>query len=241
VRIPNIEQITRVTAGYGVGEINALVYSQMLSFEEALDYLHLRSQFLKKSAALLHETKSLLVNYTAGSNLAFLCRAAREWCTRKGVPEAQAICQITHKLGPQRCIIGGHSQAIEFLLLNRKEFALQSIKDVHFQLAMYSQCLRPVGDLLRESCPEFKGRHPRYQVVSAIDAELYNRLKLRKNLIQQIHRQVNFEGVLSRIYNRRDGTAFPQTYECAAQAHVKKLLFRCNRKATEMSKRILAC
>ena len=240
IRVPDILETTRVTAGYGVGEINALVFAEMISLEEALSYLHLRSRLLHQATSVMR-TCSYVVHYTAASRLSFITRAAREWCTRQGLTEEESFCQITHYLGPQRCIIGGHEKAIEFLQLNCKEFGFTRMMRTHFPLALYGECLKMIGEMLKESVPRFDQRHSRFQVVSGIDNRSYTPERLRKNLIQQIHCPVRMEGVFSKIYIRKANVKYPRTYECSPQAHLKKLLNRCNRKAEENSKRILAC
>lgn len=208
-----MEETVGVTSS-GIGELNALVFNEVLSFDDALKYLKARTDALSLLAEH-SQTKSLLIYETGGTNVKFMCKAAKEWCLRKGVDEKEAFCDITHWLHPETKIIGGHQEAINFILSNKKNFQLRNTMNLPYDLAYYSSFLRPVREILRSVLAEFTFQEPTIGIHSTTGWK-YTRRNLIENLADQVCLPVRFERNLTFIYARQTGI-YPRTIECSAK------------------------
>ena len=221
----------------GIGELNALVFNEVLSFDDALKYLKVRTDAL----SLLAErgrTKSLLIYETGGTNVRFMCKAAKEWCLRKGVDEKEAFCDITHWLHPETKIIGGHQEAINFILSNKKNFQLRNTMNLPYDLAYYSSYLKPVRTILRSVLAEFTFQEPTIGIHSTTGWK-YTRHNLIENLADQVCQPVRLERNLSFIYARQTGI-YPRTIECSAKRTNSISLRSANFQAYKRTRSVLA-
>lgn len=213
-KINRLREETVAVTSSGIGELNALVFNEVISFDDALKFLKVRTDALSLLAEH-SETKSLLIYETGGTNVKFMCKAAKEWCLRKGVGEKEAFCDITHWLHPETKIIGGHREAISFILNNKQNFQLRNTINLPYDLAYYSSYLKPVEQILRSVLRDFTFQEPTVGIHSTIGHK-YNRRNLIDNLAEQVCRPVRFERNLTMIYSRQTGV-YPRTIECSAK------------------------
>lgn len=209
-----MEQQTVAVTSSGIGELNALVFNDVISFDDALRFLKVRTDAMSLLAENSH-TKSLLIYESAATKPKFMCKAAKEWCIRKGIDEKDAFCEITHWLHPETKIIGGHQEAIDFIIKNKENFALKRTFNLPYDLAYYSSYLYPIREILRTVLDEFTFQEPTIKIHSTT-GETYNRKNLIKNLADQVFKPVRLETNFSYIYLRQVGI-YPRTIECAAK------------------------
>lgn len=231
-----MEETVAITSS-GIGELNALVFNEVISFDDALKYLKVRTDALSLLAEH-SDTKSLLIYETGGTKVKFMCKAAKEWCLRKGIDEKQAFCDITHWLHPETKIIGGHREAINFILTNKANFQLRNTINLPYDLAYYSSYLRPVEQILREVLREFTFQEPTTRIHSTIGYK-YDRRNLIKNLAEQVCRPVRLERNLTDIYTRQNAL-YPRTIECSAKRTNSISLRSANFQAYKRIRSVLA-
>ena len=186
----------------------------MLTFDDALKYLKVRTDALSLLAEN-SQTKSLLIYETGGTKVKFMCKAAKEWCMRKGIDEKDAFCDITHWLHPETKIIGGHQEAINFILANKQNFQLRNTMNLPYDLAYYSSYLKPVRTILRAVLKEFTFQEPTIGIHSTTGWK-YNARTLIDNLAEQVCQPVRLERNMTFIYSRKE-PVYPRTIECSAR------------------------
>lgn len=96
-RINRFEEQTVAMTSSGIGDLNALVFHGVMEFEDALQYLKIRTDAMSLLAANSN-TRSLLIWEKAATNPKFMCKAAKEWCLRKGESELKIPNLCVYKL-----------------------------------------------------------------------------------------------------------------------------------------------
>lgn len=223
----------------GIGELNALVFNDVMSFEDALKLLKVRTdatQLLADNSS----TKSIVIWESAATKPLFICKAAKEWCLRKGISERDAFCDITHLLHPETKIIGGHKEAIDFIIKNADNFALKKIISLKHDIAYYSSYLKPISEILKPIIQQIQFKEPTIQIRSTT-GYAYNVDNLIDNLSEQVYKPVRLENNFSRIYNRSKKTVYPYTYELAGRRTSSTSLKLSNYQAYKKIRTILAC
>ncbi len=61
------------------------------------------------------------------SKLSLAMLASRKWCEEKLRMEAPVVCQVSNYLNSKCKVVGGNSQALDFLELNYKEFGILKV------------------------------------------------------------------------------------------------------------------
>ena len=58
------------------------------------------------------------------SKLSLAMLASRKWCEEKLQLEGHVVCQVSSYMNANCKVVGGNTQALDFLELNRKEFGI---------------------------------------------------------------------------------------------------------------------
>lgn len=156
-----------------------------------------------------------------------------------GIPESDAFCEITHWLHSETKIIGGHQEAINFILKNAEHFSLQRTYILKYDLAYYSSYLKPVGEILANVVNKFTYKEPTIKIHSTT-GQVYVKKNLIKNLAEQVYRPVMLQRNFTYIYTRDRNSAFPNTIECSPKRSVSISLRQHNYQAYKKMKTILS-
>ncbi|KAF2348061.1 Acyl transferase [Trinorchestia longiramus] len=104
---PAVAERCVAAAGFSVGEITALTFSEVLSFEDAVKLIKVRSEAMQQAS---EQTPGGLATVFTGpdSDLETCIQAAKQFCISNSVPFAE--CKLANHLGPNCKVVGGSEQ-----------------------------------------------------------------------------------------------------------------------------------
>ncbi|XP_018018043.1 probable malonyl-CoA-acyl carrier protein transacylase, mitochondrial [Hyalella azteca] len=203
-----------VTAGgYGLGELTALAFSGVFSFQDAVRVCQFRA--LAISAACEGTSGGLAsVTYGAGCRLQLCCDAAVQFCARQQLPEAH--CSVAAHHWSTCSVIAATEEALEFLEKYQQDLRLKSVRRLaSVPGPLHSPLLRPASDALAKMLSGMSLKDPIVPVVSACDVKYYTRADhVLKKLPAQLKSAIKWQHTINKLYTRKSGRGFPQTYIC---------------------------
>lgn len=216
-------------AGFSVGEIAALTFAGVFSFEEAIQLVKVRAEAMQLASEIT-PSGMMTVMYGPDSRLGFACSVAKEFCHHKDLPLVD--CRIASYLYPHCKVIAGNDEALSFIEQNKSDFKLRRLKRLPVSGAFHTDLMKPAVAPLREMLTKIKVGEPLVPVHSNLDGKIYkNASQVKKNLPKQVFSPVRWEQTLHVLYERSQGTAFPKTYECGPGTSLKTILKMVNAKA----------
>lgn len=127
--------------------------------------------------------------------------AARKWCKEKLQLEEPIECEIANYLFSQVKVIGGNTEALDFIELNQKEFNINRTKRLPVSGAFHTSLMRPAEDKLKKHILDLDIKRPLIKFYSNYDASLsMTPKKIKFNLIKQIANPVKWEQILNTFY-----------------------------------------
>lgn len=228
------------TAGFSVGELAALVFAGSLSFEDGLRLVKIRAEAMQYASELV-PSAMMTVFFNADARIKFGCRAAKEWCIRKGIESELAVCSVANYLFPHCKVIAGHEEAINFLQMNAKDFGIKRTKRIPVSGAFHTSLMAPAREVVSKALKQIRLEVPLIPVHSNLDAAIYRDVDaIRHKLSKQITSPVRWEQILHAIYERPQDTQYPQTYECGPGSTLLTTLAMVNGRARRRARHISA-
>lgn len=228
------------TSGFSIGEFAALVFAGAMSFEDALRLIKIRAEAMQAASELV-PSGLMTILYGADGRVKFACQAATEWCIRKGVHEDFAVCSVSNYLFPHCKVIGGHSEALNFIELNARDFGIKRCIRLPVSGAFHTNLMRPAEAVFREALKKVNLVRPLIAVYSNVDARTYNsEVSLREKLGRQICAPVKFEQIVHTIYERAPDSHYPFTFECGPGHTITTILDKVNGRARRQAVNISA-
>lgn len=230
---PNAIESCVATAGFSLGEITALVFAGAIPFDQAVRLVQIRAEAMQ-NASDLNEGGMATVLYGPDSQLNYAIKAAKEWCTEKGVKNPD--CVVANYLYPHCKVVAGSEEALKFLQTNANEFKLKRIKRLPVRGAFHSGLMEAAVEPFRRALKKIKLDNPAIAVHSNIDGLPYKHAEhVRKQLPKQIIKPVKWEQTLHILYERKNGDHFPRTFECGPGRGLRAILKQTNAKAWDTS------
>ncbi|KAI0982496.1 hypothetical protein GJ496_008730 [Pomphorhynchus laevis] len=218
-------------AGYGVGELSALVYTGWLSFEEALKICIHRSNALEDASVRL-DSRQLLVREYFKSDLKKAIKYSKDFCLWKKVKQSDIICSISSYLYPECKIIGGNTLAIQFIAHNVNYFKLGACTYLSSPCAMNTSLIPRMRITLLDSIPEdrdqFAGSSEKI-CFSAFDGKpIIKRHQLKHIITEHARKPIKWEQTLYNIYKNEDKDKIPDTIFIEPSKENQLILKFCN-------------
>ena len=223
------------TAGFSLGEITALIFAGVLSFEDGIQLIKTRAEAMEY-ASQLESSGMMTVFFGAKNQLGLACEAARKWTEDNGYvgPHGKAVCQIANHLYAGSKTIAGHSAALQFIEENKNDFGIRKVKRLPVSGAFHTPLMQDAVQPLREALAMAKLNPPRISVYSNMLGEEYkNTMQISKLLPKQIVSPVKWEQTLQRLFDYEVDGFYPQTYECGPGNSLSYILNKCNGKAAK--------
>ncbi|RNA18312.1 malonyl- -acyl carrier mitochondrial [Brachionus plicatilis] len=197
---PDIVKECYATAGFSIGEYASLVLSGAVTYEDALKLIKVRSEAMQEaSQAVSSGLMSVFVNRDSKLNSGML--AARKWCREKLKIEEPIECQIANYLFSKCKVIGGNTEALDFLELNKKEFGINKVKRLAVSGAFHTKLMKSAEEKFNKEIDKIVIKTPVIKFYSNYDANLcMNPKKIRFNLVRQIANPVKWEQILNTLY-----------------------------------------
>uniref|UniRef100_A0A131XJB8 [acyl-carrier-protein] S-malonyltransferase n=1 Tax=Hyalomma excavatum TaxID=257692 RepID=A0A131XJB8_9ACAR len=225
-------------AGFSVGEYAALVFSQSISFEDAVRLVKIRGEAMQAASEMVPSglmTVFLLTTAKAG----LICKLAKEWCIRRGIEDP--VCSVANYLFPHCKVIGGHEEALKFIELNARDLGIKKMKRLPVSGAFHTALMEPARAPLAKALQAVHINAPRIMTHSNLDGMAYrNPDEIRQKLEEQMMMPVKWEQLIQVVYNREVGEEFPRTFECGPGTTLRAVLKNVNGKAWNVSESISA-
>ncbi|CAL8101055.1 unnamed protein product [Orchesella dallaii] len=226
-----------VTSGFSIGEITALVFAGVMSFEDAIRVVKVRAEAMQLASEIVPSGMSTVL-YGADSKLNYSLVVAKEWCRREYKME-EPVCSIANYLFPHCKVVAGHTEALDFLDANYKDFNLRRVKRLPVAGAFHTDLMKPAADPMRAVLDSITINRPRMPVYSNVTANRYRSSgELKKVLVKQIYKPVKWEQVIQNLYQRPKESEYPMTFECGPGASLAAVLKNVNSKAHLKCKKI---
>ena len=197
---------------------------------------------------------TVFVNASSKLNLAML--AARKWCRKLQVDEP-IVCEVANYLCSDCRVIGGQTQAIEFIEANQKEFGLLRVKRLPVSGAFHTRLMRPASEELGRAFEQsgVRFRTPLIKLWANYDAQVQTRGdRIKSALLKQVFSPVKWEQILNNLLKEENSSTandenvskeksssssssaaadldFPEIYECGPAAQTGPVLRKINKKA----------
>ncbi|XP_073975724.1 malonyl-CoA-acyl carrier protein transacylase beg [Rhodnius prolixus] len=217
------------TAGFSLGELAALVFAEVMSFETAVKLVKIRAEAMQLSSEMI---PGAMVNvlYGPDSELSKACAKAKEYAQSLGVENA--CCAISNYLFPHGKIVAGNEEAIKYLEDNKKEFKLRKLKRLPVSGAFHTPLMLPAVETFRAALSKVRLSDPAIAVHSNVDGRHYrDSAHVRRQLPKQIVAPVKWEQTMHILYERTADMPFPNTFECGPGQTLSVILKMVNTKA----------
>ncbi|XP_051886380.1 malonyl-CoA-acyl carrier protein transacylase, mitochondrial [Pristis pectinata] len=223
-------------AGFSVGEFAALVFAGALDFAEALYAVKIRAEAMQEASDSI-PSGMLSVVGRAEARYNFACLEAREHCKSLGLDNP--VCEVASYLFPNGRVLAGHLQALEFLQKNSRKFHFSRTKLLPVSGAFHTRLMASATQPLQEVLKGISVEKPLISVYSNVDAKKYMHSKhIQQQLVKQLVSPVKWEQTLHAMYEREQGTDFPDTFEVGPGNQLGAMLKNCNLKAWRFYKHI---
>lgn len=230
--------------GIGVGLINSLVFSKVMSFEDGLDLVQRRAQAMERASKIAPNAK-LRIRLRPATPKQKVCQAAIEECIKQGIPQELAVCSVTKNSYAQVIELAGHEEAIKYLEREGKRlFEFRDIWRIHRNShAFNTELMRPASDFLRVYIEQRLRDDPNYiqepQSCSVYSATSGVRLRFTKHIIKDLHTHptsaLKIEQLLNELFQRPRKLAQPNIL-VMWDRNLMKNLSLVNRKAKSSAK-----
>ncbi|XP_064417709.1 malonyl-CoA-acyl carrier protein transacylase, mitochondrial [Latimeria chalumnae] len=223
-------------AGFSVGEFSALVFAGAMEFAEALYTVKMRAEAMQAASEAI-PSGMLTVIGSPQSRYNYACLQAREHCSSLGIQNP--VCQVASYLFPDGRVIAGHLQALEFLQKNSRKFHFLRAKMVPVSGAFHTSLMEPAAEALADVLKKITIQKPLISVYSNMDAKKYRQPQhIRRLVLKQLVSPVRWEQIMHSVYEREQGTEFPNTYEVGPGKQLGTMLQKCNLKAWRSYKHV---
>ncbi|KAJ7419374.1 malonyl-CoA-acyl carrier protein transacylase [Pitangus sulphuratus] len=127
---------------------------------------------------------------------------------------------------------GGIRKALEYLQQNARKYYFTRTKMLPVSGAFHTRLMEPAVEPLAEVLKSIEIQKPLLCVYSNVDGKKYMHSKhIRKLLVKQVVSPVLWEQTMHSVYERKQGTEFPYTYEVGPGNQLGAILRKCNLKA----------
>ncbi|OWK03729.1 hypothetical protein Celaphus_00013716, partial [Cervus elaphus hippelaphus] len=164
------------------------------------------------------------------SKFAFACLEAQEHCRTRGIENP--VCEVSNYLFPDCRVISGHLEALQFLQKNSSKYHFRRTKMLPVSGGFHTSLMEPAVEPLARVLKAIDVKKPLVSVHSNVDGNKYTHARhIQKLLVRQLVSPVKWEQTMHAIYERKKGTAFPQTFEVGPGKQLGTILKSCNLQA----------
>ncbi|GFS64580.1 malonyl-CoA-acyl carrier protein transacylase, mitochondrial [Nephila pilipes] len=226
------------TAGFSVGEYSALVFAGALEFERAVRLLKIRGEAMQ-AASDLEPTGMMTVFLQPCAKIKLACIEARKWCEEQTIFNAE--CRVAIYLFPDCKVISGHLEALKYLESNAAKYGIKKFKYLPVSGAFHTKVMKPAKKVLEKALIATPFEIPLIPVHANVDGNPYRSVEqIRKKLADQLCYPVRWEQIMHILFERSQGSEFPNVYECGPGTSMKSILRFNNNLAYQKCSNVLA-
>lgn len=202
-----------ITAGLSLGEYSALVASNAISFEDAVEVVKKRGKFMQEAVPEGEGTMAAIMGMDKTEIVQCLKMASGY-----GVVEpANFNC-------PGQVVIAGHTKAIEMACSLLKEKGARKVKVLPVSAPFHSSLLKSAGAKLSEELDKIQFHDMTIPVISNVNAQIIkNKYEIKKLLIDQVSTSVLWEDSIRNMIDQGIDTFIEVGPGKSLSAFVKKI------------------
>lgn len=185
-------------AGHSLGEYSALVAAGSLRFEDALQLVRRRGEFMQEAVPVGEGAMAAIL----GLDVAEVAKVTAETAG----PE---VCSVANLNAPEQTVIAGHTKAVEQAMARCKERGARRAVRLPVSAPFHSPLMAPARESLTPFLEETPFSDPVVPVVSNIDAQpVDSGAEARDGLIRQIDGPVRWVESVSWITEQKQVNLF---------------------------------
>jgi [acyl-carrier-protein] S-malonyltransferase len=215
---PEIANSCQAVAGLSLGEYTALVFADVMGFEDGLRVVQERGRAMQDAADAVRSGMVSILGMEQ-AQIEKLCDEARQ---------PGEVLQIANLLCPGNIVVSGHKTACERIAdLATKAGAMKTIP-LAVAGAFHTSLMQPAVERLAKVLADVKLSKPRIPVVSNVDAAAHDDPEeIRELLVKQVVSPVQWEASLRKMLEHGHGPF----WEVGPGRVLRGLLKRIDRKA----------
>jgi [acyl-carrier-protein] S-malonyltransferase len=207
----------QAVAGLSLGEYTALVFADVMSFEDGLRVVQERGRAMQDASNAVASGMVSILGLDA-EKIERVCQEARA--------EGEVL-QIANYLCPGNIVVSGHKSACE--RVDSLATAAGAMKTIPLAVAgaFHTPLMQPAVERLRKALASVKLNKPRIPVISNVDAEAHDNLEeIRELLVKQVVSPVKWEDSIWKMLEHGHGPF----WEVGPGRVLRALLKRIDRK-----------
>ncbi len=186
-----------VMAGHSLGEYTALVCSGALGFEDAIDLVRLRGEYMQSAVP-------------AGTGAMAAILGLADELVEKSCADAQQgeVVSAVNYNCPGQIVIAGHKEAVARAIANCKENGAKRAVELPVSVPSHCELMRPAALKLAEKLQSIEVKMPAIKVLQNVTAsEPQSVEEIKENLIAQLYSPVLWTASMLSIVEQGAQTA----------------------------------
>jgi [acyl-carrier-protein] S-malonyltransferase len=213
---PGVVDACCATAGLSLGEYTALVFANVLTFEDALRVVQRRGEAMQAASDAVASGMVSILGLEL-EKVEQLCAESR----------GDAVLQVANRLCPGNIVVSGHASACEKCAEKALDFGAMKAVPLAVAGAFHTELMRSAVDQLAAVLADVPMQPPRIPVVSNVDARAHeDPEEIRQLLVQQVVSPVLWEDSIRYLLDQ----GAQHFYEIGPGRVLRGLLRRINRK-----------
>ena len=169
-----------ILIGHSLGEYSALVCASAINFQDAVNIVHLRGQFMQ-SAAPAGKGKMAAIVGLETLKLHQICAEAQEI----------GIVSAANFNSPGQTVIAGETAAVERAIELCKEAGAKRALPLNVSVPSHCALMRPAAERLERELKDIRIQTPAIAVVQNVNAEIIEQpQQIKQNLVKQLYEPV---------------------------------------------------
>lgn len=183
----------QATAGHSLGEYTALYSVGAISFEDALQLVHLRGSLMAEAGRRSTGTMAAIIGMDA-MKLEALCEEVEN--------ETGSIVRPANFNSPGQIVVSGSTFGVQEVMRRAKLEGVRIAKELTVSGAFHSPLMQYAADGLKEALDSTNIQSPEFPVFSNVTAEpVENPGEIRRLLVQQLTAPVRWEESVKNMYD----------------------------------------
>lgn len=189
-------------AGHSLGEFSALVCAGVLSFEDAVDLVRKRGQFMQTAVPVGVGAMAAIIGLDDDKVDAACAAAAQGEC-----------CSGVNYNSPGQVVIAGHAAAVDRAIVNCKEAGAKRGLPLPVSAPFHTDLMRPAGEELAKVVANLTFNSPQIPVVHNVTVDTENDpAKIKALVVEQIYSPVPWTQCVQFLVNK----GVERVVECGA-------------------------
>lgn len=169
-------------AGHSLGEFSALVCSEVISFESAVDLVRQRGAFMQSAVPVGVGAMAAIIGLDDKSII--------EICAKLSSDE---VVQAVNFNSPGQVVIAGHVAAVDQAMAACKEAGAKRALPLPVSAPFHTSLMQPAGEKLAEVLASIEFSAPQIPIVHNVNAALENDPeRIRQLMVEQIYSPVQW-------------------------------------------------